>query len=224
MLMITHLGIIPDGSRRWAKKKLMPSVYGHKVGRERFRDVVDWCLEAGIKEVTFYTLSIQNFERDEKELEGVFGILREELERWLASNEAAEKGVQIHGIGQLGMLPDDVVARFKELEEKTAGHDKLIVNLAIGYGGREEIVHSVKELVASGESVSEENIGKHLWLQSEPDLIIRTSGELRTSNFLIWQAHYSEWYFTETYWPAFSKEEFFKAVDEFGKREIRKGK
>lgn len=222
--MLNHLGIIPDGNRRWARKRGKPVWFGHSVGIKRFRDVIDWCIELGVKEITFYTLSVQNFKRNKKELNYLFKIIRRELDYWEKKNEAASKGVRINPIGRLGMLPKDVRGRCLKVKRKTAKNTKIKVNLAVGYGGREEIVHAVKQLLRKKQKVNEKNISKNLWLNSEPELVIRTSGEYRTSNFLIWQTHYSEWFFSKKYWPAFDKNELVKALKEYRRRERRVGK
>ena len=154
----------------------------------------------------------------------MFKIIRRELDYWEKKDESEDKGVLINPIGRLWVLPKDVMKKCIEVAKKTAKNSTIKVNLAIGYGGREEIVHAVKQLLQKRQKVNEKNISKNLWLDSEPELVIRTSGEYRTSNFLIWQAYYSEWFFSKKYWPAFDKKELVKAVKEYGKRERRVGK
>ena len=222
--MLTHLAIIPDGNRRWAKKLGKVPWYGHEMGIPRFRNTIDWCSELGIKELTFYTLSIQNFQRDKTELEFLFIYIRKEIEHWLAADVAEKKGVRFTLVGKPEMLPKDLHKTIKELEEKTKNNKAIKVNLAIGYGGKEEIIHAVNSALKKKQKITEETIEENLWLNSNPDLIIRTSGEYRTSNFLMWQSAYSEWFFSEKYWPDFDKEELIKAIKDYESRDRRHGK
>jgi undecaprenyl diphosphate synthase len=222
-MQVNHLGIIPDGNRRWARQQNKPDWQGHKAGIESFRSVIDWCIEFGIHEITFYTLSVQNFKRSKLELSYLFKFVRNELDRWLASNEIDIQGIFLNPVGRLNLLPADIKNKCDEIKEKTKNNNKIKVNLAIGYGGREEILEAISKLNKNRMEISEKNISANLWIPSDVDLVIRTSGEMRTSNFLIWQAHYAEWFFSKKYWPEFNKEEFKKAISSFEKRERRFG-
>ena len=222
--IIKHLGIIPDGNRRWARRLGKKIGFGHKRGIESFRDVIEWCREINISELTLYTLSIQNFQREKMELDYLFYLIKKELHHWLTTDEAQEKGIYVRAIGRKRMLPKDIANDFKRLEEKTKNNKTMKVNFAIGYGGREEIIDAVKKTVKKKEKLTEENVRKNLWLSSYPELVIRTSGEYRTSNFLMWQSAYSEWYFTKKCWPEFDKKELLKAIRDFESRERRYGK
>lgn len=222
--MLNHLAIIPDGNRRYARKLGKPPWYGHEIGIKSFRNVINWCLELGIKELTFYTLSVKNFKRDKTELHFLFQYIRKEIDHWLNSKDAKKNGVCIRALGRTYLLPKDIQQKVKKVTQKTKNNKKLKVNLMIGYGGREEIIEAVKKLIKNKQKVTEKNFSANLWLNSNPDLVIRTSGEYRTSDFLPWQAAYSEWYFTKKYWPEFSKKELLKAIKDFNSRERRYGK
>ena len=218
MQQLKHLGIIPDGNRRWARAQGKPEWYGHQVGIARFRDVIGWCRELKIAELTFYTLSVQNFKRDAEELNHLFTFIRAEIRQWRKGTD-----IRINPVGRLGMLPADIAEQCHQLAEQTKLNNTIKVNLAIGYGGREELLDTVQRLVGSKQPLTEENVSRSLWIPEDLDLVIRTSGEMRTSNFLIWQASYAEWFFSRKYWPEFDKAELLKAIESFNGRERRFG-
>jgi undecaprenyl diphosphate synthase len=229
-----HLGIILDGNRRFAKKLAKKPWEGHKLGAKTLRKFLDYAKEFQIKEITFYALSIQNLNRNEVELNFLLNLIKEHSSYYLGNEgfkEISKDQVRIKIIGNLSLLPDDLQEIFLKLEEKTKDFNKFKLNFAIAYGSQEEIVEATKKIIKDIElkkiSINELNTSKfseYLWLNSEPDLIIRTSGVFRTSNFLLWQSAYSEWVFIDKLWPEFSKEDLIYCLEEFSKRERRFGK
>ncbi|WP_010119388.1 isoprenyl transferase [Corynebacterium nuruki] len=229
-----HVAIIVDGNRRWARENGFADVsHGHRVGAEKIVEVANWCDEQGIGTFTVYLLSTENLRRSRAELDLLMGIIGD------VSDELAEaKGkFRLHVMGRPDLLPEDLRERLACAEERTADHTGLRVNIAVGYGGRQEIVDAtralVDELVARGvpadelsSRITDDAIGDHLYTsgQTDPDLVIRTSGEQRLSGFLLWQSAYSEIWFTETYWPAFRRIDFLRALRDFAGRHRRFGK
>ena len=223
---IKHIAIILDGNRRYAKSKGLPAWEGHRLGGENVKKLLtEWIIELKIKELTLYTFSIQNFERSEKEVKFLMKLFKDWL-KFIDIDECREKGVKINFIGRIQLFSRDLQKMMEEVMEKTKGNSKHIVNFAMGYGGREEIVDAVNKILKEGKlkKVDEKIFSKYLYLQSEPDLIIRTGGARRTSNFLIWQSWYSEWFFVEKFWPEFEKEDLIKIIEEYKKRERKFGK
>lgn len=220
-----HIGLILDGNRRWAKKHGWKPWKGHDTGMKKLEQVMDWMLELGVFEVSLYCFSIQNFDRSEEEKKFLFDIFRKEAKRLLEDKKVYDNKVKIRFAGRLSMFPSDMQELMKEVMEKTKGHDKHIVNFAMAYGGREEIVDGVKKLVDAGEEINGENIQKNMWVPENMDVVIRTSGEYRLSGFFPWQAHYAELFFLDKCWPEFEKEDLVKVVSEFKAiRERRFGK
>ncbi|VVB81302.1 Tritrans,polycis-undecaprenyl-diphosphate synthase (GGDP specific) [uncultured archaeon] len=222
-----HLGVIVDGNRRFAKRLMMNPWKGHEWGAEKFRKFTEWCFELGVQEITAYVFSIQNFNRPKDEFEYLMKIFKQMVnERLQPDNlkEMKEKGVKITFIGRQEMLPKELQELQNKLMEATKENKPKRVNFAMAYGGREEIIDAVKKIVAEGKEVNEEEFSKCLWLNSNPDLIIRTGGEQRTSNFLPWQSTYSEWIFLEKLWPEIEKEDLVKCIEEYKSRERRFGK
>ncbi len=226
-----HVGIILDGNRRFAKRLMKKPWQGHKWGAEKVEKVLRWCAELGVKELTLYAFSMQNFDRPEKEFNYLMDLFKETFEKTRKKDEIFEKDVRIKFIGRTHLFPDEVKEQMEKLEEATEENETYTVNFAMAYGGREELVDAVKSIgrrVEEGEldssSIGKEVISDSLYLKSEPDLIIRTGGDRRTSNFLIWQSHYSEWFFLEKFWPEFEKEDFERCIEEFKKRERRFGR
>ena len=225
-----HLGVIVDGNRRWARATGATTAEGHRVGAVKILDFLSWCDDLDIPLVTVWMLSTDNFRRPPEELEALYGIITDLVEQII------EAGYHVRLTGSPEMLPvevRDLIARIQGAAETVSS---LTVNVAIGYGGREEIVDAVRELVrehgASGsdpdqiaEAISIESIGEHLYTrgQPDPDLIIRTSGEQRLSGFLLWQSVHSEYWFCETYWPGFRRIDLLRALRDFCKRERRYG-
>lgn len=230
-----HVGIIPDGNRRWAKKLGMNPMIGHQYGYEKVKEVINWCFEAGIKTVTIYALSIDNLrKRPKEEVEHLLQIISEGLKSLLESKDIDEKKVKIKIIGRKGLLAGELIELANKLEEKTKNYNERHLYIAVGYGGREEIVDAVKSLISdvlkgklSIREINEEILSKYMYTgdlpNPEPDLIIRTSGEERLSGFLLWQSAYSELYFCDVHWPSFRKIDFWRAIRSFQKRERRYG-
>ena len=229
-----HIAIIMDGNRRWAKKRGLEPWLGHRFGAEKLEEVVEWCLKLGIKVVTFFALSTENLRRDRRELEELFKLFKEKLEEQLNGDLLHRNRIRIKVIGKKELLPDDLRNLLERLEEATKGYDNLFVNLAVAYGGRAEITDAARKLaedVISGkvklEDIDEERISRYLYTADlpiqEPDMIIRTSGEERISNFLLWQSAYSELIFLDVYWPEFRKIDLMRAIRTYQKRQRRFG-
>lgn len=227
-----HVGIIMDGNRRFAKKLMMKPWMGHEWGAKKVHNVLEWSKELGIKEITFYAFSIQNFQRPENEFSYLMDVFCKEFDNLMQDEQKLKKeGLKINFIGRLHMFPEKVHSRMLKLMEMTKENSKRTVNFAMAYGGREEVldaVHKIAEAVQNKEldagKINEEIFTKHLYLNSDPDLIIRTGGEKRTSNFLTWQSTYSELIFLDKHWPELEKEDFLAAVKDYSERERRFGK
>jgi tritrans,polycis-undecaprenyl-diphosphate synthase [geranylgeranyl-diphosphate specific] len=229
--MIKHVAIIMDGNRRFARKNKLLEGKGHEKGAEKLADVIKWCLEKEIKELTLYTFSMQNFNRDKKEVEGLFGLFRKHFEKLKDDKKIEENKIRIKVIGRKHLFPEDLQKSIFNIEEKTKNNDNLTINFAMAYGGREEIVDAAKRIAKevkfndlSIEEIDEKLFAEKLYLNSNPDIVIRTGGDHRTSNYLPWQTTYSEWFFTESLWPELSKEEFTNILDNFNNRQRRFGK
>jgi tritrans,polycis-undecaprenyl-diphosphate synthase [geranylgeranyl-diphosphate specific] len=229
-----HIGVILDGNRRFAKKLMLKPWMGHEWGAKKFREFLRWCGELGVQELTAYCFSIQNFNRPKAEFDFLMEIFAKEFEMLSEpANIAALKknGVRITFIGRTHLFPKPVQNGIKKLMELTKDFGPNRVNFAMAYGGREEVVDAVKKLgedIKAGkvdvDKINEEAFGKYLYLNSDPELIIRTGGDRRTSNFLPWQGIYSEWFFLEKTWPEIEKEDLVKVIQEFGERDRRFGK
>ena len=223
----THVAIIMDGNGRWALARGLPRMAGHRAGTENLRHVIEACIEFGIQYLTIYAFSTENWGRPKEEVEGLMKIFEDVIDREL--QELHDQGVQLRHIGHLEQL--DPVFRKKVLHalEFTKDNRRLILNIAFNYGGRDEIVNVIKNMIRDGikaEDVTEDLVNCYLFTAGvpDPDLIIRTSGELRGSNFLIWQGAYSEWYFPSVYWPDFDREQLRLALEEYSHRERRFGR
>ena len=223
-----HIGIIMDGNRRWAAKRGLTVNQGHEAGAKNLVKIVEHCLDLGVKTLTVYTLSTENWrKRAKEEVKGIFDLLVRMVKE--KKEEYKKKGVKIAILGDFQAFPRKVVRAIKEILAIVKKHERLKVNLALNYGGRDEILRVVKKIIAEGvppEKLTEENFSKFLYTNGEPDpdLIIRTGGELRLSNFLLWQMSYSELYFTDILWPDFTPEELDKAIADYQKRQRRFGK
>ncbi|MFQ6050512.1 MAG: polyprenyl diphosphate synthase [Candidatus Hydrothermarchaeota archaeon] len=227
-----HVAIIMDGNRRFAKKLGMKPWDGHELGANKLEEVLDWCLELGIKVVTVYGFSTENKGRSHPELDQLMKIIERKFNEVCNHSKIHKKKVRIKAIGRIEELPEGVKKAIKKAEEATKDYDNYFLNVAILYGGRGEIVDAVKKIsnaVLSGElapeDIDEKVINKNLYTAGlpDPDLIIRTSGEERISGFLLWQAAYSEFYFCDTYWPVFRKVDFLRALRTYQQRERRYG-
>jgi undecaprenyl diphosphate synthase len=222
-----HVAIIMDGNGRWALQRGLPRLAGHKAGTENLRRVITATVEFGIKYLTIYAFSTENWGRPPEEVKGLMYILEDVIDRELA--ELHKEGVQLRHIGRLERLAPTLQEKVLDAIDLTKGNNRLILNVAFNYGGRDEIVCAIQKMMKDGispEDVTDELVSRYLFTAGvpDPDLIIRTSGELRVSNFLIWQAAYSEWYITPTFWPDFDKEESRHALEDFATRDRRYGK
>lgn len=223
-----HIGIILDGNRRYAKKIGLQPWKGHEFGVKKLEQLLDWCMELGIKELTLYSFSTENFNRTKTERDFLFNIFKQEFKNMKNRGNIFKNRIRVNVIGRLGMFPKDIRKAMDDIMEKTKKHNGFIVNFAMAYGGRQEIVDAFKGIIKKSkkiksEDISEELITKNLYLKSEPDLVIRPGGEIRTSNFLTWQSVYSEWVFIDKLWPEFTKEDLERCIEEFNKRERRFG-
>jgi len=222
-----HVAMIMDGNGRWALSRGLPRLAGHKAGTENLRRVIRSTVEFGVKYLTIYAFSTENWGRPLEEVRGLMSILEDVLQKEL--DELHKEGVQLRHIGRLERLPGRLQQQVLDAIDLTKNNDRLILNVAFNYGGRDEIVHAIQKIINDGSpanDVTDEMVSRYLYTAGvpDPDLIIRTSGELRVSNFLIWQAAYSEWYVTPTYWPDFDKEEYQHALEAFAGRDRRYGK
>ncbi len=221
---LTHLAVIMDGNGRWAQKRGLPRVQGHRKGAQKAEKIIEWCAELGIKYVTLYTFSTENWKRPQEEVNYLFSLLVEMLNKKFT--RMMEQGVRIRFCGLVEQLPEQIVNVCRDFENKTKDNQKIQAILALNYGGRREIIDAVNRAVQNGVKQFDENVLRsYLYLPDvpDPDLVIRTSGEVRISNFLLWQIAYSELYFTDVLWPDFSKEDLLKAVRNFENRHRRFG-
>jgi undecaprenyl diphosphate synthase len=221
-----HVAIIMDGNGRWAKARGLPRTEGHRAGTENLRRILKACVEFGVEILTIYAFSTENWNRPRAEVRMLMRILESVIDREL--QELHESGVQIRHIGEIERIEPRLQRKIREACEFTKNNTRLILNVAFNYGGRDEIVQAVRRIVADKvplEQIDEDLISSYMYTRDlpDPDLIIRTSGEMRTSNFLTWQGTYSEYYFTPKYWPEFDKEELRKALDEYARRSRRFG-
>ncbi|MCU0496156.1 MAG: polyprenyl diphosphate synthase [Anaerolineae bacterium] len=221
-----HVAIIMDGNGRWARSRGLPRSEGHRQGTENLRQIIRAAVEFGIEIMTIYAFSTENWGRPRREVQLLMRILEMVIDREL--EELNGEGVQIRHIGELNGIEPRLQRKVREACAMTQYNQRLILNVAFNYGGRDEIIHAVKTLIASGirpEEVNEEAVSSALYTHGLPDvdLVIRTSGELRISNFLIWQGAYAEYYATKTYWPDFDKEEFRTALFDYSNRRRRFG-
>ena len=221
-----HVAMIMDGNGRWALSRGLPRMAGHKAGTENLRRVIRATVEFGVKYLTIYAFSTENWGRPPEEVRGLLTILEDVIDREL--NELHKEGVQLRHLGRLEQLSPMLQEKVLKAVELTRNNNRLILNIAWNYGGRDEIVQAIQHMMKDGvqsDKVTDELVGQYLYTAGvpDPDLIIRTSGELRISNFLIWQAAYSEWYVTPTYWPDFDKEEYRRALETYGQRDRRYG-
>ena len=228
-----HLAVIMDGNRRHAFQKLIPVALGHKLGKEKLEDVMDWILEYEIKYLTVYALSTENlYNRSEDELKELFELYVMGLEELVVDERIHNNKVKISVIGRRELLPKKVIDAIEKAEKITENYEDYVFTICLAYGSREEIVQAIREIAslhASGElsldQIDEKEVSNRLYTKDvpDPDLIIRTSGEERISNFLLWQSAYSEFIFVDTYWPSFSKREFLRALQTYQTRTRRFG-
>ncbi len=225
--LLKHVAIIMDGNGRWAQMRGLPRYEGHRRGVQKVQEIIQSALKLSIPALTFYAFSIENWQRPKKEVEIIMGLLESHLKK--EKDIFLSQGVRFKMIGNRSYIPEKVLSVIEETEKDTAHCKKLIAQFAISYSGRDEILRALKKIIEQkipAEEINENLINLYLDTSGipEPDLIIRTSGEQRLSNFLIWQAAYSEFYFTNTLWPDFTEDEFTEAILDFQKRQRRFGK
>ena len=220
-----HIAIIMDGNGRWAKKRSLPRTAGHAAGSKNFKDIARYCNKIGLKYLTVYAFSTENWKRPKEEVDNIMKIFKEYLED---AKNFKDENIQVQFIGDRSVLDPDIQRLMKESEDASRNATGLHLNIAINYGGRDEIVHAVKNIVDSGidaNDITEQTITDSLYTsgQSDPDFIIRPSGEYRLSNYLIWQSAYAEYWFSDILWPDFKPKDLERAIDDFNKRNRRFG-
>jgi len=228
-----HLAIIMDGNRRFAKELGLPPNAGHIFGRDKLEEVLEWCFELGIKNLTVYAFSTENFDRDSNEVKALMNLCKNELKKAAKDSRIHKNQVRIRVIGRLDLLPEEISKAAQDIMEKTKNYNNYSLNIAIAYGGREEILQAIKKIASDVkenklkiDDIKESIVSKYLYTNGlpDPDIILRTSGEERISNFLLWQLAYSELYFSDVYWPAFQKRDFLRAIKTCQERKRRFGK
>ena len=228
-----HVAVIMDGNRRFASSLGLSPEVGHQFGRDKIKEVLEWCFELGIKNLTIYAFSTENFNRSSSEVKTLMDLCKEELKKAFKDSRIHKNKVRIRIIGRLDTLPRDIATQAKNIMDQTEHYDKYSFNIALAYGGREEIIQAIQKIakdVKSGkvkiEDIKESIFSKYLYTNGipDPDIILRTSGEERISNFLLWQLAYSELYFSDVYWPAFQKKDFLNAIKTVQQRQRRYGK
>src|SRR3989344_291155 len=224
-----HIGIILDGNRRFAKRLMLKPYKGHEYGAEKIEKLLEWCKELGVKEITLYCFSIENFNRPKNEFNYLMNLFKEEFTK--LKDDPRLKDIRVNFIGRVNMFAKDIRDSMNLLMEKTKNNKPYTINFAMAYGGRAEVIDATRKIaeqVKNGkldvDKINEEVFEKNLYTASEPDLIIRTSGEKRTSGFLIYQGAYAELIFIDKMWPEFEKEDFINAIKEYSNRERRFGK
>jgi undecaprenyl diphosphate synthase len=222
----THVAIIMDGNGRWAKARGLPRVAGHRAGTENLRRILEACVEFGVRILTIYAFSTENWGRPQEEVQGLMRIFAEVIES--ETKSLHQKGVRIRHIGATEGMPARLLEKTQQAIELTRDNERLTLNVAFNYGGRAEIVQAVRRIIAAGlppDQVTEETISSYLYTagQPDPDLVVRTAGEMRLSNFLIWQNAYAEYYSTSKFWPDFDKEELYLALRAYSQRERKYG-
>ncbi len=221
-----HVAIIMDGNGRWARARGLPRLAGHRAGTENIRPILEASVEFGIEILTIWAFSTENWTRPETEVKGLLRILQQMIRREL--QELHKQGVQLRHLGRLDRLPIRLQNQVRQAIELTRNNQRIVLNVAFDYGGRAEIVQAVQRILRDGipaEEVTEELLSGYMYTagQPDPDLIIRTGGELRTSGFMLWQSAYSEYYITPTFWPDFGREELYQALVAFSQRDRRFG-
>jgi undecaprenyl diphosphate synthase len=223
----THVAIIMDGNGRWARRRGLPREAGHRAGVENLRRVIDACVEFGIKILTIYAFSTENWGRPESEVRALMKIFARVLDQEIT--DLHRQGVCLHHLGDLSGINPALQQKVRNAIELTKDNDRLVLNVAFNYGGRAEILYAVQQMLAdqiAPDQLTEKLFSSYLFTSGlpDPDLVIRTSGELRVSNFLIWQAAYAEYLSVDTYWPDFGREELYEALLQYSRRERRYGR
>jgi tritrans,polycis-undecaprenyl-diphosphate synthase [geranylgeranyl-diphosphate specific] len=230
-----HIGVITDGNRRWAKERLMEGWEGHWEGAKTLESFLDWCIELGVETVTIYSFSTENFNRDPVELDELYKVFKDNLEKLLNTPRIHNKKVRVSALGRIETLPENIQGLIRQVENVTSDYDNFYLNIAIAYGGRAEIVdatrlisYKVKTGFIEPDEIDERVLEAHLYTSHlpnpDPDIIIRTSGESRLSNFLVWQSAYSELYLLDVYWPSFRKIDLMRAIRGYQRRQRRFGR
>lgn len=220
-----HIAIIMDGNGRWAKKRSLPRTAGHAAGSKNFKTIARYCNKIGLEYLTVYAFSTENWKRPKDEVDNIMKILRDYLKD---AKNFKEENIKVKFIGNISVLDEDIKELIADAERESANATGLHLNIALNYGGRDEITHAVREIVRSGVSadeITEDTIEKYLYTagQPDPDYIIRPSGEYRLSNYLIWQAAYAEYWFSDVLWPDFKPKHLEQALDEYNHRQRRFG-
>ena len=221
---LKHIAFIMDGNGRWAKKRRLPRELGHKAGADAFERIVNYCYDIGVGSVTVYAFSTENWKRPKREVDALFMLFTEFIDHYV--EKLKHRSVRLIFIGDREPFSESFRKRIENVEKKTENNDKMILYLGVNYGGRDDICHAVNALIAEGKTnITEEDISNRIYtsLSPDPDLIVRTGGEYRISNFLIWQSAYSELYITDTLWPDMKESDVDLAIQEFMKRERRFG-
>jgi short-chain Z-isoprenyl diphosphate synthase len=232
-----HVGIILDGNRRYARERgLVDPLEAYELGARKLDDVLEWCAQLSVPAVSLWVFSTENLRRPAAEVSGILSAVESKLIQLARNPRIHRLGVRVRAVGKLELLPDSTLAAIREAEEATIAHRTMVLTIAVAYGGRQEIADAVqallrdrakqgKDIEAMIEGITQEAIGRYLYAADlpDPDLIIRTSGEIRLSGFLLWQSAYSEFYFCDVHWPAFRKIDFLRAVRAFQERERRFG-
>jgi len=230
--MPKHIAVIMDGDRRYAKEAGMNPKLGHHIGKEKIKDTLDWCLELGVRNLTLYAFSTENFKRSPDEIRELMNLCRNELEKAKKDSRIHKNKIKINVIGQFDSLPVDIQQSAQNIMEETKKYTNYTLTIALAYGGREEIINAIQHIAEDVktekldiDTIDESIVSSYLYTNGlpDPDLILRTSGEERISNFLLWQVAYSEFYFSDVYWPAFEKKDFLQAIETFQQRKRRFG-
>lgn len=226
-----HVAIILDGNRRFAKKLMLKPWKGHEWGAEKVEKLFDWCVEEGVEELTLYSFSHENFNRPEKEFNFLMDLFEKEFSKFKNDPRIEKYDIKVNFIGRIEKFPEKVKKHMHELINKTKDNKGFILNFAMAYGGRQEVIDAVRKIgekIKNNEldinEINEEVFEKELYMNDEPELIIRTGGERRSSNFLMWQSPYSEWIYLDKTWPEFDRKDFVECLEEFSDRERRFGK
>ncbi len=235
--MPRHLGLIQDGHRRYAREAGVSNSSGYALGAAKAEEVLSWCAELKIPMVTLWWLSTENLDRQPEEVRAVLDVIEDKLAEWVAGGLADRLGIRVRPIGKLDLLPASALQALQSAEAATRQHDRMLLNVGVGYGGRQEIVDAVRGYLSESferrmppeeilEGLTPDAIAKYLYTYDcpDPDLIVRTSGEVRLSGFMLWQSAHSEYYFCDAYWPAFRKVDFLRAIRSYQQRRRRFGK
>ena len=226
-----HIAIILDGNRRFAKKQGLKPWLGHKFGADKIKEISKWCRELGIKELTLYAFSIDNFNRSEQEKKVLFSLFEESIKKLKNDEGLDNNGIKVRFIGRLHMFPENIQKEMYEVMERTKNNDNFKLNFAMAYSSKAEITDALKKIIQKlknkeikEEYIDEELIKENLYLSSSPDILIRPGGEKRISDFLLWQISYSELFFIDKLWPEFTKQDLIHIIKEFNQRERRFGR